>query len=707
MSTTITTKALDFFEYSDSIQLLIKWTKAYNKGSQVCEDGTPCPPDADYDKLYKQVKQFEKENPNLIDKDSPTQKIVSDSQDGFQKVDHKYPMLSIANSNGYEELEEWVKDKQTKGVNEYDVEFKIDGLALSLIYEHGRLTDAVTRGNGVTGDSVLANVLQIKSIPRQLTVDFNGEIRGECVWFLKDFDAFQEILAAEGKQSMANPRNGAAGSLKQKDPSEVARRNLNFIAYSIVSGSSRPKQSDDLAVLKSHGFFVSDHYVVHGVSEVMRTARAMEQKRNSLSFLTDGLVIKTNEKKLHAGLGGSSKTPHFLTALKFPPEEKEASMKEVERSYGRTGAVTPVGIIEPTKLAGTTVQRASLHNWDILEFLGVHEGCKVVVRKAGEIIPEIVSVVGIGRTKTDYDLFLNKNKGDRHALMMEIEHLRKHYPKYKFINRPTTCEHCGSKLANAENRSGAVLVALECQNAHCPVKQYQNILRFVSKDAMNIFGVDESIIESMLSHGLIKSIPDLYSVTKDQLLKIDGFKDRSAEKVVMAIDASRKNYLHQLLVGFGIPNCGRTLSDKLANQYESLDVITSLTKDNLLTMPDIGEETAESIIKFFDKHKDLVNFFVKTRIAVKAKPGLKKVSDKLKDVTLIMTGSSALIERQEFKNLVAANGGKVVSSISKKVNYVVVGDAPGPDKMQKIQELKRQGVNIQTIDDETFLAMIK
>lgn len=704
---TTTIKTMDYFRYADSVQLLIKWSKAYYKGSATCEDGTIVPQDGDFDKLYREVQQFERENPTMVDKESPTHKIITDAQDGFQKVDHKYPMLSIANSNGYEELEEWVRKTEVQGVNEFDVEFKIDGLALSLIYEHGRLTDAVTRGNGVCGDRVLANVLQIKSIPRQLAADFTGEIRGECVWFLKDFEAFQLALEKEGKQPMANPRNGAAGSLKQKDPTEVARRNLNFIAYSVVSGSNRPKQSDDLAVLRSHGFFVSDHYVVNGVSEVMRTAKSMEAKRNSLSFLTDGLVIKTNDKNLQEGLGGSSKTPHFLTALKFPPEEKEAVTVKIERSYGRTGAVTPVVIIEPTKLAGTTVQRASLHNWDILEFLGLHDGCKVVVRKSGEIIPEIVSVVGIGRTKTDYSLFIDKNKGDRHALMVEIELLRKHYPNYKFVNRPIVCDNCGSKLANAENRSGDILVALECQNSSCSIKQFKNIVRFCEKEAMNLVGISEQTIEDLLSYKLITNVTDLYSLTKDDILKMAGYGDRSAEIIVDSIEKSKKNYLHQLLVGFGIPNCGKTLSDKLATQYEELEVVASLTKAQLLTMGDIGDETAETVSKFFKDNTGLVNFFLKTEIAVKTKPGIKKLSDKLTGMTLIFTGTSDNLSRQFFKDVVPLHGGKLVSSVSKKLTHIVAGQSPGPDKMQKIQDLNRIGAKIKIIDDETFLAMIK
>lgn len=707
MNTSTPTKTLDYFTYSDSIQLLIKWSKAYYKGSATCDDGTIVPQDGDFDKLYREVQQFERENPTMVDKESPTHKIITDVQDGFQKVDHKYPMLSIANSNGYEELEEWVKKTFSQGVKEFDVEFKIDGLALSLIYEHGRLTDAVTRGNGVQGDRVLANVLQIKSIPRQLAADFTGEIRGECVWFLKDFEAFQLVLEKEGKQPMANPRNGASGSLKSKDPTEVARRNLNFIAYSVISGSNRPKQSDDLAVLRSHGFFVSDHYVVNDVSEVMRTARAMEDKRSSLSFLTDGLVIKTNDKNLQEGLGGSSKTPHFLTALKFPPEEKKANLIKVERSYGRTGAVTPVVNIEPTKLAGTTVQRASLHNWDILEFLGVYDGCKVVVRKSGEIIPEIVSVVGIGRTKTDYDIFINKNKGDRHALMMEIEMLRKHYPSNKFVNRPVVCDNCGNKLANAENRAGNIMVALECKNEKCSIKQFKNIVRFCEKEAMNLVGISEKTIEDLLSYRLISNVTDLYVLTKGSILKMDGYGDRSAEIIVDSIEKSKKNYLHQLLVGFGIPNCGKTLSDKLATKYETLDAVTSLTKTELLTMGDIGDETAETVTEFFEKNKDLIGFFLKSGIATKTKPGIKKLSDKLAGMTLIFTGTSDLVSRESFKSLVVAHGGKVVSSVSKKLSCILVGSSPGPDKMQKIQDLNREGAKIKIIDDETFLGMIK
>lgn len=686
----------NYFEYCDAVELANKWGDEYSKG-------TPSVSDAEYDLLYKKILAFEKLNPTMVVKESPTRKVHSDSSDGFIKVNHKHPMLSIQNSNGYVELESWLKDRCNKGVDEYVVEFKIDGLALSLIYENGDLVDAVTRGNGSTGDSVIANARAIKSIPKKLE-GFTGEIRGEVVWLLDSFFKYQSMLEAEGKDAFANPRNGASGTLKLKDPTEVANRNLDFIAYSVVEGSLRPKHSDDLLVMKSHGFLVSDHYIGNDANSVLDIAKSMEEMRSKLSFLTDGLVIKTNKKSIYKDLGGTSKTPHYLTALKFPPEEKEVEVVDIEHSYGRTGAVTPVCIVKPVQLSGTVVERASLHNWDILEFLGLYKGCKVVVRKAGEIIPEVVSVVGSNKTKTDYELFTNKNT--RASLGMEIAKNRSLNKDKDFYLRPTTCLHCNSKLMNPVNKNGDVLVSLECPNKDCPVKQFKNIVRFVSKDAMDIVGIDESIVEKMLSAGIIKDITDIYKLTMNDALKIDGFRDRSAQKMIAAIESSKKNPMNKLLVGFSIPNCGRTLADKLSQEIETLDNFKKLTKDKLTSMPDVGEETANSIVNWIQANDSTINFFLESGIGVKAKDGIKKVSDKLSGKVLIMTGSSEKVERNQFKELVVANGGKVVSGISAKVNYVLVGDSPGPDKMKKVADLKAKGIQINTITDDEFLSMI-
>jgi DNA ligase (NAD+) len=391
--------------------------------------------------------------------------------------------------------------------------------------------------------------------------------------------------------------------------------------------------------------------------------------------------------------------------LKFPPEEKEAELIDVEHSYGRTGAVTPVAIVKPTQLAGTTVQRASLHNWDILEFLGLHKGCKVIIRKAGEIIPEVIAVAGVGKTKTDYENLMTKS--DRSALLESANSLRHKFKNKEFIVRPTHCIHCKEKLEHGKNKSGNDLVVLECPNKVCPLKQFKNIVRFVSKEAMNIFGVDESIVEKLLSNGVIKNYMDLYSLRKQQVMTIEGFADRSAEKVIEAINASRNNNLNQLLVGFGISNVGKTLSDKLATQFDTLDKFSTITGNELSSMVDIGPETASSIIKWISLNKNTIEFFIKNNIGCKAKAGIKIVSSKLQGKTLIMSGTSDNVEREQFKNLVKQNGGSIVSSVSKKLDYFVQGDNAGPEKLNKISDLIKSGIKIKVITPEDFLELIK
>ncbi len=686
----------NFFDYCDAIKILNEWGDAYAQGA-------PKVTDAIYDELYKQVVQFEKLFPDMVDKDSPTRKIHSDTTDGFIKVTHLLPMLSIQNSNGYEELEDFLKGIWNKGVNQVTIENKIDGLSLSLHYENGKLVDAVTRGNGVQGDSVLANALRIKSIPKDLGT-FTGEIRGECVLLLDNFDKLYKRIEEETGKQLANPRNACSGSLKLHDPDEVERRNLDFIAYSVVRGSSRPRHSDDLLVLKSHGFLISDYHVCNSIKETMEAARNMELLRSDLAFLTDGLVVKVNDKKAQDNLGVAGKYPRYYTALKFPPEVKETEMIEIEKSYGRTGACTPVLIIKPVKLAGTTVNRASLHNWDILEYLGLYKGCKIKIQKAGEIIPECVGVVGFDRTKIDYEVASSSGKIE---LVKAINELRKLHAGKDFIKRPTHCDHCKTPLINPTNIKGEVLVVLECPNDVCPVKQFRNIIRFCEKESMNIFGLDEGIIEKLLSNGLIKNITDLYSLKKDDIQSLEGFGERSAEKIVAAIYASKNNYLHQLLIGFGIENCGKTLSPKLADKFETLVRFSNMTEADLNGIEDVGPETKKSILTWVKKNRDIMNFFIANNIACKAKEGLKVLSNKLSGKTMIMTGTSDLVGRDDFKTMVKQHGGKVVGSISSKVSYVLVGESAGPDKMKKISELQKAGNPIKIITDDEFLQMIK
>lgn len=689
---------IDFFEYSDLCSKLTDWAKEYAKGKPVVSDKV-------YDDEYKKLKQFERANPSMIDKDSPTQTVVGDSTDGFQKVKHEIPMISIANSNSHDELRKFSNDRASKKCTEQTIEFKIDGLALALTYEDGEIVDAVTRGNGVQGDRVYANALQIDDIPKKISNKDKTEIRGEVVWLKDDFNAWNDKLMGMGKEPMSNPRNGASGTMKSKDPKDVAERKLSFVAYSVVQGSTAKLHSEDMGWLKKEKFITSEFYICPNANKVISGATYMEKQRYTLPYLIDGLVIKVNDKTAYKRLGGTSKTPHYCTALKFPPEEKVTELLDIEHSYGRTGAVTPVAIVKEVELALTKVRRASLHNWDIAEYLGVHKGCKVVIRKAGEIIPEIISIEGIeNRSKDDYEKYMDGN-GDLGQAYIDLH--EKYDDIDDFYIRPKKCAHCGSDLEHDKNRAGDTLVAWVCKNPGCSVKQFQQIVKFVSKDAMNIYGVSESVIEKLLSKGHIKNITDIYKVTEAQLLTLDSFGKRSADKFLKAVQSSRKNYMHQFLAGVGVPNLGKTASRVLAEHFGDLESFHQAQKPELESIPGIGSQLADNITDFRKSggNRYLFRWFIDNNICVNAEPS-KVVSDKLKGLALIMTGSSDKIGRQEFKDMVAENGGSIKSGISAKVNIVIVGDAAGPSKLKKIDDLQKKGNPIKTISDDEFLKMI-
>ena len=693
---------MDFIEYNQLVSSMKQWIKSYS-------NGTPDVSDKVFDDSLVKLRHFELENPDMVDKTSPTFHVNSDLKDGFQKVDHVVPMLSIAKSQGFDELRTWVTSMQRKNVDgqilnceEQVVEFKIDGLALGLRYKDGYLVDAVTRGNGTTGDSVVANAMQISNIPK--TIPYKGivEIRGEVVWFMDSFNKYNEYLDSIGKNLLSNPRNGAAGTMKSHDPKEVAERNLTFITYSIPPKYMlHDTHMEDMNYLKSIGFSIADSKLCVGIESVMSECQTKEVEKSSLPYLTDGLVIKVNNKKLYSTLGGTATSPHAFTALKFPPEEKVTKILSIEESYGRSGAVTPVAIVETIDLSLTKVSRASLHNWDMVDYLGLHVGCSVVIRKANEIIPEIVNVVETGRSKDVYETTMHSQLQLDEA---KAELIAK-YPTFNWYSRPSKCKHCDSELSNAENLSGDQLVSWVCPNPDCSIKSYMKIVRFVSKEAMNIMGIGESLVESMLSYGLIRDYTDLYNLTVKDLLKIDGIKVKSAEKYIDVINDSRKTFLNNLLVGLGITNLGRSASVILADTFKTLSAIRTLAPRELASVAGIGDELSVNISEWMSTHRATLDYFIDNNIAVNAKPSLK-TSDVLSGQTFIMTGSFPDLDRNVFKDLVVEHGGKIVSSISKKTQFILVGSGAGPAKIQEINKLQSAGVDIKVIDDKQFLKMI-
>lgn len=690
---------IDSFEYIEYVQKLNEWNLSYSEGNPLVNDSV-------YDDEYKKLKEYELSNPDMIESDSPTQKVL-DSVSGFAKVEHAIPMLSIANSMGLDELRLWSEATVAKKCDKQIIEYKIDGLALSLTYINGQLSDAVTRGNGKTGDRVYANALRIDDIPKIIPLQGIVEVRGEIVWNKDDFEAYNNKLESLGKEPMSNPRNGAAGTMKSKDSQEVADRILSFVGYNITQGSENDFHSDDLKQLTDWGFIVSDYYICPNPDKVIAGAEFMEKKRHSLPYLIDGLVIKVNDKTQYSRLGGTSKTPHFCTALKFPPEEKVTKLLDIEHSYGRSGAVTPVAIVAEVELALTKVRRASLHNWDMVEYLGAFKGCSVKIRKAGEIIPEIVEVVEIGHTKDDYERESNKK--------IKLEHSKNTQNKFQlntgkviWYGRPKVCTHCNTTLQNETNRSGDKLISWICPNSACSVKQFKNIVRFVSKEAMNMIGVGESLVESLLSSGLIKTYADLYTITLDDLLTLDGVKERSAKNALKSIEQSKSNYLDKLLVGLGISGLGRSSSGPVAEKCETFERFLAMTEPELSTIDGVGDDLVANIIEWTSDVNNCSTIKVLTEldIAQKTKPNLKQ-SDRLKNMVLIMTGKFDNIGRDEFKKLVVEHGGGLSSGITGKVTHVVLGAGAGPAKIKKIDELNSSGKsNIEVIDDIKFMEMI-
>lgn len=731
---------IDYFKYCELVEQLTNWAVEYDLGNYTA------PSDVVYDELYKQIKQFEKVNPLMILKNSPTMKVGAavKTDDGLVKVEHDHKMLSIANINSSDELREWISDKVSKGITEIILEYKIDGLSMSLKYDDGELDDAVSRGDGTTGERVLANAMQIPSVPKSISVKGKHEFRGEVVWMNEHFLAYNDEQTALGKKTMVNPRNGAAGTMRLLDPVEVGRRKLNFIGYRHLVGSEAGTQSADLDFMKTVGFETSPYWVMPisndpvVVDAVVDQVAFMDSERKKLPYITDGLVIKVNDKSTYTMLGGTSKTPHAYGAYKFPPEVGTTPLVSVDNSSGKTGAVTPVANVTTIMLSLTSVSRASVHNWDMFEFMGFYEGCSVNIRKAGEIIPEIISVLGFEARGKDVYEAIKKNTPigiiesimriyatdeNEIARMLDIittctvngkinlkqivDVLNGRTDK-PYIKRPTECKHCGATLRNDVNHMGEDLVALICPNAKCPSLQTKLMEAFVSKDCMNIMNVGDSTVELLIDTGLLTSFTDFYELTQDKLVATGRVSKREAERIMDGINATRSNYLNQLLNALGIEDIGRTASAELADHFATLSAINDAVFNNPIEIESVGKVgvvAANNLIAWFKVNQDVVKYFIANSIGVQAKKKLV-TGDALVGMLMIMTGKSNLVGRDEFKTLVVQYGGKVASSISGKVSHVVLCDGAGPSKVKQIQEIQREGGKIKTITDEEFLKMI-
>lgn len=634
--------------------------------------------DYDYDLLLLELIELEKQYPEFDDPNSPSRRVGSDISKEFTQVRHRYPMLSLANAYSFGELADFDSRirKALPEPYEYVCELKFDGVAIGLTYKGGKLVQAVTRGDGTVGDDVTANVRTIRTIPLELHGhDFPDEfeIRGEIFMPRQVFEELNREREEIGETPFANPRNAAAGTLKLLNSAEVARRKLDCTLYFLL-GESLPTDYHYQNMLKAKewGFKVSEHMTLcNNLSDVQKFIEHWDHARKKLPFDTDGVVVKVNSYRQQNLLGLTAKTPRWAVAFKYKPELVSTELLSVDFQVGRTGAVTPVANLRPVKLAGTTVKRASLHNADQIHLLDIRIGDWVFVEKGGEIIPKIV---GVDQSKRS--LFS------------------------KPVDFPITCPECGSSLVRPEGEARHF-----CPNQYgCPPQIKGRIEHFISRKALNIDGLGEETVALLYDNNLIRDAADMYTLTREQLLQLERFAEKSADNAIKSIEKSKAVPFARVLYGIGIRYIGETTAKKLAQHFRSIDSIASATMEQLMEVEDVGERIALSIIEFFsnETNRDLIQKLKASGVQLSVKDEeIAMISDKLKGLTVVISGTFSRISREELKELIARHGGKNVSSISSSTSLLVAGENMGPAKLEKATKL---GVKI--ISEDEFFALI-
>lgn len=634
--------------------------------------------DFDFDMKLRELERLETEFPEFADPYSPTQRVGSDISKAFEQVEHRYPMLSL--SNAYSEGEIADFDNRIKKLIgedfEYVCELKFDGSSISLLYEKGKLVRAVTRGDGVKGDDVTSNVRTIRSVPLSLRGEGypeSFEIRGEIVMPFQVFEELNKQREEAGEPLFANPRNSAAGTLKMQDPSIVASRKLDAYFYSLM-GDNLPADGhyENLKKAGEWGFKISEATrICQNLDEVFKYLHKWDVERHKVPVATDGVVIKVNSRRLQEELGFTAKSPRWAIAYKFKAESAATVLKSVSYQVGRTGAVTPVANLDPVQIAGTVVKRASLHNADIIKNLGLHLNDTVFVEKGGEIIPKITGV----------------DAEKRHPMALPVEFIEK-------------CPECGTPLVRNEGEA-----AHYCPNeTGCPPQIKGKMEHFVSRKAMDIDGLGQETIELLYNQGLAKSIADLYLLKKEQLSALDRMGEKSAQRILDGLEESKKAPFERVLFALGIRYVGETVAKKLAKEVHSIDNLREKTKDELTEIDEIGDRIADSILDFFSKpeHIEMIQFLKKQGLQVQLSEDiLSNRTEKLKGMSIVISGTFEKHSRDELKQLIEQNGGKNVGSISKKTNYVLAGENMGPSKLEKAQKL-----GIPIIFEEEFLKLL-
>lgn len=654
----------DFLRYQELCQKLNEASKLYY------ENAFSPMSDEEFDMGMKELEVLEKLHPEWKTASSPVHKVGSDLTNDFPKVNHQVPMLSIANAYNAEEMDDFIRSaiQNSDTQIEWVCERKIDGVSLSVIYENGVLKQAVTRGNGVQGDEVTLNALTINDIPKQLKGAPQGllEVRGEVYMEREAFLALNERFYTEGKKTFQNPRNTVAGSLKLKDPKECAARPLRYIAYFITQDIGTQTHSQNLEQLKKYGFISNDYWLSNNSEGVMKIADQIYFGRESLAFDIDGMVVKVNSLRVQEELGSTAKSPRWVIAYKFKAERESTQVLSVEFQVGRTGAITPVANLKPVWLGGTTVKRATLHNFDEIGRLDLHIGDFVLVEKSGEIIPKIIQV--------------------------EKE---KRLPTIETIEKPTHCPVCASPLRQDEEE-----VVIRCENLHCPAMKQSLLEHFVSREAMNIDNLGPSLIAQLLASGKVKNIPDLYRLTKEDLLELERMADKSADNVITAIAKSKENSLEHFLHGLGIRFIGRTSARNIARHFKNLDAIIQASIEDLKTVPDVGERMAQSLYQFFHQERELAEVLELKALGLPTE-FKGSVKNLFQGQTIVITGTLPTLGRNEARQMIEEYGGKVSSSVSKKTSWVLFGADAG-SKLTKAEEL-----NIPLHDEAWLLEAIE
>lgn len=658
----------DEMDINDAKKRVEQLTETLEKANRDYYDlDSPTLEDDEYDALMRELRALESEFPELLSESSPSQRVGGTAATTFEKVPHAVQMASLQDVFSDSEVREFFERVQKQGAEEFTVEPKIDGLSVSLEYENGVLVRGSTRGDGFVGEDITANLKTIRAIPLKLKEIIPLlEVRGEVYMPKQSFAKLCEIQEKNGEPLPKNPRNAAAGSLRQKDSKITAERSLDIFCFNIqrVEGKEFSSHSESLEFLTEQGFkVIPDYRVCRTIDEILARIDEIGQMRTSLPFDIDGAVVKVNNLRLREEIGATVKVPKWAVAFKYPPEEKETTLNEIEINVGRTGALTPVAVFDPVQLAGTTVSRAVLHNQDYISEKDIRVGDRIVVRKAGDIIPEVVRSVSHAENSEPF-----------------------------FI--PNKCPVCGAEAVRDEDES-----VIRCQNIDCPAQLLRSIEHFASRGAMNIEGLGEAVVKQLVDEGLVKTVADLYTLNLQDLTALERFGKKSAENLLNSIENSKKNNLSRLIFALGIKGIGSSSAKLLCEKFGDMDNIMAASEEEIVEIEKFGEILAKSVYKSMREPHRIELISRLKQLGLNMTYESAKTSDKFAGLTFVLTGTLPTLKREQAKEIIEKLGGKCSGSVSKKTSYVLAGEEAG-SKLDKANEL-----GITVINEEEFIKM--